>query len=143
MSKFRTLKLKGWTRIIGPGPARQGLGRRSIISKSSHLASFCVCLVKKADTIQENEKLIACHCLKPIRQFYAESAAILLNGVLNVEMGGGIGKATIQNIVNAGRDFEVLEEILAEECEIEDGITAGIGALNGDGLAKGIGGVVE
>jgi hypothetical protein len=46
MSRFRTDKLKGWTRMIGAGPARQGLGR-SMINKSSHLASLCARLVKK------------------------------------------------------------------------------------------------
>jgi len=86
---------------------------------------------------------MACQCLKPIRQLYAETAAILLDSVLNMEMRGGIVIVTIQNIVNAGRDLEVLEEILAEECEIEDGVTTGIAALDGDRLAKGISGVVK
>jgi hypothetical protein len=49
MSKFRTVTLKGWTRMIGAGPAQQqGLARR-MLNKTSHLASFRTRLVKKAD----------------------------------------------------------------------------------------------
>jgi len=45
MSKFRTDKLKGWTRMIGAGPAWQGLGKR-MHNKTSHLASVRILLVK-------------------------------------------------------------------------------------------------
>jgi hypothetical protein len=47
VSKFRTVTLKGWTRMIGAGPARlQGLARR-MLNKTSHLASFRTRHVKK------------------------------------------------------------------------------------------------
>jgi len=80
---------------------------------------------------------------KAIGQLHAKRTAILLDGVLNMEMRGGIGIPTIQNIVNAGRELEVLNQILAEKCEIKDAVTSGIAALDGDGLAEGIGRVAE
>jgi hypothetical protein len=46
MSKFRTLKLKGWTRMMGAGPARQGLATR-MLSKTSPKASIRIRHVKK------------------------------------------------------------------------------------------------
>jgi hypothetical protein len=46
-SKFRTDKLKGWTRMMGAGPARQGLASTRMLHKTSHLASFGSLHVKK------------------------------------------------------------------------------------------------
>lgn len=47
MSKFRTLKLKGWTIMTGAGPARQGLATIRMLNKTSHLASFGIRHVNK------------------------------------------------------------------------------------------------
>src|SRR5947207_12507810 len=60
------------------------------------------------------EKLILCHCLKTIRHFKTEAAAILLDQILRMETRGRVGILPIQQIVYRGRKLEVFDEILAK-----------------------------
>src|SRR5690349_5577292 len=51
--------------------------------------------------------------LKAVCELKAEAAAIALQGILNVVTAGWIAVTSIAQIVDAGRKFEVLEQVLA------------------------------
>src|ERR1017187_1379500 len=69
-----------------------------------------------------------------VRQIRPKAAPILLDNVLNMELRGGVGVLAVQEIINAGGEFEVLDEVLAEQREVHDTETAGVHPLNGDRL---------
>src|ERR1039458_1218667 len=81
----------------------------------------------------------SCHCLETVRQFQAKTAPVLPDQVLDVQSGGGIRVPAIQEVVNAGRELKVLDELLAEERQVDDAKTSRILALQGNGLAVGHG----
>src|ERR1035441_941708 len=60
-----------------------------------------------------------------------------------METGGRITVPGIQDVVNAGGELKVLDELLAEERQVDDAKTGRILALHGNGLAAGVRGVVE
>src|SRR5664279_672120 len=78
-----------------------------------------------------------CHCLETVRQFQPKTAPVLLDNVHGVKTGGGITVPAVQDVVNAGGGFEVLDEILAEERQVDDAKTSRTLALHGNGLAAG------
>src|SRR5208283_3671229 len=57
-------------------------------------------------------------CLKVVRQLYTECSAILLDTVLYMEIGGGIIVGPVQQIVNAGGEFQVFDNSLAEQRQV-------------------------
>ena len=76
-----------------------------------------------------------------VGQLEAETAPVPLNRVLQMETGGWVVVLVIQQVVNTGGEFEVLDEVLAEEREIEHpeagGIRANFGAAAG-GCQEGV-----
>lgn len=66
------------------------------------------------------------HHLESVGQFYAKSAAILLNGILQVKIGDRIVICFAQQIIDAGGNIQIFDEVLAKDCEIDDGIARDI-----------------
>ncbi len=88
--------------MTGGGPeAGAGLAK-SMASINKHFAMLCSLQFERPDITSRNWKLVMYQCLEAVRQFYAEAAAILLDNVLNMETGGGISVAPIQEVINAG-----------------------------------------
>ena len=87
----------------GGPPASQGLAtnklknRRQMAGARGQLRNSLSFILNIQDS-----KLIPCHCLKAVRKFEAKTAAILLDNVLYMELGGGIRVAAVQDVVNAG-----------------------------------------
>src|SRR5258706_4405998 len=54
-----------------------------------------------------------------------------------MELRSGIGILAVQQIVNAGGNIEVLDQILAEQGEIDHGVSIRLCALHRDGLTAG------
>lgn len=90
---------------MGGGPlAAQGLAI-SKLKNRKHMAGLARGQLKSSLSFilnTQDGKLILCHCLKAARQFEAKTAAVLLDNVLYMEMGGGIPVSAIQDVVNAG-----------------------------------------
>jgi hypothetical protein len=78
--------------------------------------------------------------LEPISQFQPECSPILGDLILQVKPGRRIGVVLVEDIVDAGREFKILEQILAEKGEIEDAKPSDVGSrqsLTGSGSKKG------
>src|SRR6185437_9533441 len=71
--------------------------------------------------------------LESVRQFETESAAILLDGILQMETAGWIEVFGVQQIIDAGRGFQVLDDVSAEESQVHNSKTGRIRA--GQGIA--------
>ena len=106
LPRIGTALSEGWTKIKGGGPlAEQGLARRRQL-KSTQIAFFCnwrlnnnLVLAKESTSPPE---LFVYHRLKSVRQLNAETASILFDSVLLMELGGGIAILAIKNIVKTG-----------------------------------------
>src|SRR5664279_5314631 len=109
--------------MTGGGPAaEQGFGTRRP-SKSKPMAACCsqplnrcLFLMLMSDNCQHPP----CHCLETVRQFQPKTAPVLLDKVHGVKTGGGIRVPAVQEVVNARRELEVLDELLAEERQVDD-----------------------
>src|SRR5207249_4526271 len=67
---------------------------------------------------------------KAIGQLYAKGPAILLNLVLDMKRGGRVAVFLVEQIVNAGRKLQALEQVLAEQGNIDDAVTRGFRAYD-------------
>ena len=75
--------------------------------------------------------------LEPVCHFYTESAPILWNRVLQMESRAGLRVVVSQQIINAGGDIEVFDQILAEQREVHYAVSPRI--RSGNRLAEEIG----
>ena len=80
---------------------------------------------------------------EPVCQFYTKAAPVLLDDVLGMEVRGGVRESSVEDVVNAGGELEVPDEVLAKERQVEDAVTGCILTLDGDGLAVEVCRVVE
>src|SRR5450756_624512 len=67
-----------------------------------------------------------CSQLEPIGQFETKIDSVLLDGALDMEPGGGDGVLVVQQIIDAHGGIQVFDQVLAEEGEIDSGVSGSI-----------------
>jgi len=87
----------------GGPPASQGLAKSKLKSRRQMAGARGQLKISLSLILNiQDSKLNLCHCLKAVRKFEAKTAAILLDNVLYMKLGGGIRVAAVQDVVNAG-----------------------------------------